>query len=629
MMNARQSFSRRLKYVPVVLLCLLAGWLINLFLYKPFRLETFMERVFFQYALRHPELMSQTKVFSKLPFLEKENRLDDLSEPGEDALHSFVSRNYEMLMSYRWANYTEQTQLSAEIMAYFMETIIYRRQYPHYQYPIEHLAGPHIRLPVFMRYSHQIHTPGSAEDYISRLSGFGKRYQQLIRNLMLREEFISVPPARVLDEVVGQIDQLLADSTDVAHLLLDYRHKTIALDSTNTQMARELYYKAVAALQDVRAECQELRQKLLLFRPKASDALGIWRYPEGDEYYYYMLRQYLSVEQHRVFSDLTPDSLFLLAKHEADSLKGLMTRQLQSLLPPPPARKATSRRREENTEPDFRTLLQALMTRFKNEEMVSEDVYLARIEAISAELHRGAALLPAIQPHIGPVSLQPMPIWMRSYHHFSEYLPASFGREREAVLLIATDTMRQLPTPFLKVWLAGALFPGVHLQQTAQIENRYLPTFRRYVQFPAYTEGWQLVAMEYALRMGLLPDEPVYTLAVQYFHQLAACRLMADIGIHALQWEEEDVRDLYHNYSALSDAYIELEINNLLAEPGRAAAAFFGQYILSNAVRQSGDFPMPLLQQGNIPMFLLEKHLPWLLQADQHKPVGKWPRAFL
>jgi len=81
--------------------------------------------------------------------------------------------------------------------------------------------------------------------------------------------------------------------------------------------------------------------------------------------------------------------------------------------------------------------------------------------------------------------------------------------------------------------------PGHAWQLGYMTETGAFPTIRNILNgFNAYVEGWALYAEQLADEVGLYDDDPLATLGYLQQQQFRACRLVADTGLHAMQWSQ-------------------------------------------------------------------------------------------
>src|SRR5690606_37142715 len=173
--------SRILRGAGIAIVALLAAaifWLANLVWFRPFNIDHFYDRVFLQYALKNPEMLSSLRMLP--PWADWYN--DELTDrsPEQDRVMLDLSKDaLETLRSYDFDEQTPQQQLSTRILDWFLETAVKGEPWLYHNYPVNQLFGVQNSLPDFMAEQHQVNDEGEAEDYIARLAKFEEAFRQL------------------------------------------------------------------------------------------------------------------------------------------------------------------------------------------------------------------------------------------------------------------------------------------------------------------------------------------------------------------------------------------------------------------------------------------------------------------
>ncbi len=118
--------------------------------------------------------------------------------------------------------------------------------------------------------------------------------------------------------------------------------------------------------------------------------------------------------------------------------------------------------------------------------------------------------------------------------------------------------------------------PGHHLQLALAQEAAELPAFRRNSLQTAYVEGWGLYTERLADEMGLYSND-LARLGVLSFDSWRACRLVVDTGMHALGWSRRRAIDYMVANSPQATNNIANEVDRYIGWPGQALAYKLGQ----------------------------------------------------
>jgi len=156
--------------------------------------------------------------------------------------------------------------------------------------------------------------------------------------------------------------------------------------------------------------------------------------------------------------------------------------------------------------------------------------------------------------------------------------------------------------------------PGHHFDRSLAAELEGIPTFRRYAQSYAHTEGWGLYSERLADEMGL------YSAATDRLGMVAgdawrAGRLVTDTGIHALGWSRRQAIDFLQEWTPIGLLTVEQEVDRYIGMPGQALAYKMGQIeifrLRAEARRRLGDrfdikgFHDTMLVNGGMPLPML------------------------
>ena len=276
------------------IIILIAGWAANLVWFKPFSIELFYERMFFEYSLAHPEFLTKHHSYEKYTFSDYARKLNDISTDQLNKDMEKLITDWDMLKSYRYYRQSPKQQVSTKILDFYWETAVYMQQYNHIlflDYPINHINGTHISFIDFMLNTHEIKTLEDAENYLERL----KVAPQKIHQMMNKFEFHTIPPAPILDKIIIQIENF--SKADVKQNLL-YQDFFSKIDSVSnipdygkTELKEEL---KILIAEEILPAYHYLLQELKRAKDKAVPSAGIWQLEMGELYYQDLLRLHVT-----------------------------------------------------------------------------------------------------------------------------------------------------------------------------------------------------------------------------------------------------------------------------------------------------------------------------------------------
>jgi uncharacterized protein (DUF885 family) len=117
--------------------------------------------------------------------------------------------------------------------------------------------------------------------------------------------------------------------------------------------------------------------------------------------------------------------------------------------------------------------------------------------------------------------------------------------------------------------------PGHHFDRSLATELEGIPTFRRYMQVYAHTEGWGLYSERLADEMGLFSSE-VDRLGMLSADAWRAGRLVVDTGMHALGWSRQQAIDWLREWTPIGLLTIEQEVDRYIGMSGQALSYKMG-----------------------------------------------------
>ncbi|WP_394839247.1 DUF885 domain-containing protein [Pendulispora rubella] len=158
--------------------------------------------------------------------------------------------------------------------------------------------------------------------------------------------------------------------------------------------------------------------------------------------------------------------------------------------------------------------------------------------------------------------------------------------------------------------------PGHHLQIAISQELPELPSFRAFLGYPSYWEGWALYVERVADEMGLYTAD-LDRMGMLSFDAWRSSRLVVDTGLHAKGWSREQAVTYLLEHTALPENDVRNEVDRYITYPGQALAYKVGQGVIlglrEEAQKKLGTrfdlkgFHDALLRPGKVSMPTLEK----------------------
>ena len=400
--------------------------------------------------------------------------------------------------------------------------------YRHLGYVYDQMNGAQSELPAFLINIHSIDDKAQAEAYVSRILRAGPAIDQLTGIAKERADKGVLPPKWVYPYVLGDIDNQLKAGKGAGlagHPLIDdFRGKVAKLDIAQADKDK-LIADAVAAWNGGAAPAyRRLRAEMVRQQGIAGNDDGIWRLPDGANYYNALLANYTT-------TDLTAEQIHDIGLRETKRIQDEMSAIM--------------------TKVGFKGTLQQFFEHARTDPKFypkTREDYLTRtdaaIKAMQAKLPEYFATLPKDRSVVKPVE----PFREKSAGKAFYQSPAPDG-SRPGVYYVNLYDLKAMSLNELEALAFHEGIPGHHLQRSVQTALGEMPPFRRFGGFTAYSEGWGLYSEELAKDMGFYTD-PYADFGRLSMEILRSGRLVVDTGIHSKRWTRQQAIDWYHGQHA-------------------------------------------------------------------------------
>ena len=582
-----------------LLLIVLGGALVVHTLYfKPLRIDWFYGRVFGEFALQSPELLSTLRILP--PALDfYSNKLDDASPAHEAKLAELVKDNYATLQRYDRSGLDREGRLSYDVLGYFLGIQAEGDRFRSYDFPVNQMFGVQARLPEFMIQVHQVTSEREAKRYLERLDRFPQKFSQVIEGLKLREAKGIIPPRFTVEKVILQMNDFAAKRGKENPQYSSFKEKLDKIPSEKMDAATraELLARAEASIdKQVYPAYRQLIDYFNALLPKAQGNHGVWHLPDGDAYYAWCVKMHTTTE-------MTPQQLHQLGLSEVARIASQMDAILKG--------KGLS-------EGSIGKRVQALAADPAQVYPNTPDgkaAMIARYQAILDEVNAGLGDAFHVRPKLGVV-VKPVPEFSQATAPGAYYQPGSFDGSRPGMFFANMRDPGETPKFAMRTLAYHEGIPGHHFQLSLQQELKGVPFFRRVLPFTAYAEGWALYAERLAWELGFEKD-PLDDLGRLRDEMMRAVRLVVDTGIHFNRWSREQSIAYMIEQTGMAEGDVVAEIERYFVAPGQALAYKAGMLkileLRERAQKALGprfklsEFHDQVLMHGSLPLSLLER----------------------
>ena len=532
------------------------------------------------------------------------DKWDDFSEARQ--LEDFVlaTKHLGELQStihYDWLD--EQTQMSYRLFVAQAEQTIEGWKWRRHGYVFTQMSGQHADAPAFLMNYHPVDDVADAKAYVTRLRGMAPMFDQLIA---LSEDQAArgiLPPKFVFPLLIESCKEVVTGapfdhSATKCALLDDFETKVGALKGVEEATKQQLVAAARAALlESVKPAYARL---IALFEAQgkaATDDDGVWKLPEGLDYYNYRLHN-------QTTTTMTADEIHALGLREVARIHEGMTKIKEQI--------------------GFKGDLAAFLKFMRDDPQFS---YPTTDAGKAAYIKRANEIIDAMRVRLPEFfGVQPKaPLVVKKVEPFREkgnagafYEQPSADGTRPGSYYINTIDMRGLPIWEMETLAHHEAIPGHHMQIAIAQELEHMPKFRMFGGYNAFAEGWALYAEYFPKEFGFYSD-PYQDFGRLSDELLRAVRLVVDTGIHAKYWTRQQVVDYFTANTAGSERDIFTETNRYIVWPGQACGYKVGMLKILElrelAKKELGArFSLKayhdlVLKNGALPLNLLEENV--------------------
>jgi len=485
--------------------------------------------------------------------------------------------------------------LSAELFERMLKDRLDLADYGEYLMPIKQQDSPQIALGMLRTY-HPFKTPEDCAHYATRLRGFSKQVDDVIR-LMNEGIHRKIVRSRItIEKALPQIEAMMTDNPKDCPLYIPA--KTLTADAGGQASAKIIEAATADAIKSLRRLDDYLRKTYL---PQCRSTAGYCFLPNGKAWY-------RRLAKHHTTTDLSPEQIHQIGLDELARIHGEMRKIMKQV----------------GFSGDLHAFIEKLRHDPAQHNKTAEEIirrHRANLARVEANLPKLFGVLPKI-----PFDIREMEPFRAPGAPAAYYYNAPDDGSRPAYFYVNTYQPKTRPIYTMEALAYHEAVPGHHLQLAIAQEKRGLPKFRRFGGITAFTEGWALYAERLGYELGGYRD-PYSRFGQLTYDAWRSARLVVDTGIHWYGWPRDKAIRFMEDNTALSRQNIVSEVDRYIAWPGQALAYKIGQLEILKlrreaeaALGKSFDiraFHDRLLAQGALPLSTLRKRMTAWLQQQQ------------
>lgn len=555
--------------------------------------DAFVEEAYRSLLLRTPQALTELGLSDA--FGVRDDRLNDLSEDYLRQTQEMERDILEILNGYDRAQLAPEQQLTADILAWYLDDLVRGQAYAYRDFPVSFLITTGVQLQLLSLFVdlHPVKNIEDAQDYISRLSQVDDQFEQLAAGLRRRQAEGVVMPRFLFPWVAGDIRSIAESPAEATPFFITLKEKVNALPGLSPAEKDGLLAAALEQIEtSVLPGYKSLAKVLADLEAAATDEVGVWKFQDGEAYYAYALR-------HHTTTDLTADEIHQMGLDELERIHAEMRAAFQALGYP-----------EGESLPDLYNRLAEDGGFYRGAEIA------AAYEDLIEEAEEKASPAFELRPRAS--------VKVIAGEQGDYYIPPAADGSRPGLFYArvgGSEPRYKMPT------LAyHEVIPGHHFQMALALEQP-LPDFRKAGLFNSYLEGWALYAERLAAEMEFYQDDPYGNLGRLQAEAFRAARMVVDTGIHAKRWGFDQAVDFMVENTGLPREYVQGEVGRYVVWPGQATAYMVGMLKILELRQRAEDalgerfdlveFHNVILKNGAVPLDVLEQIVDEYIAASQ------------
>jgi uncharacterized protein (DUF885 family) len=582
------------------------GLVVHSWYFRPPLISIFFGRAFLQFMLEDPEAVSSLGIFEQLGYKGFDGMLTDVSPEHELKLARMAREDLQTLHGYDRASLSSSNQLSYDVLDWFLTDLVEGQHWLFHDYPVNQLFGVQSSTPDFLVQIHPIGGRRDIRNYIARLSAFERKFEQLLQGLRLRESKGIVPPKFVIERVLVEMREFVGVPARENVLYTSLRMKMGKLVGLPLAEREQLLREAESAINSsVYPAYRRLIGYFERLQPKVSGDYGIWKLPDGDRYYDYLIRSHTTTA-------LDAEQVHDIGLAEVARIG----KELDAVLKSQGFQQGTIAARIAELNADSRS-------QYTNDD-AGRAACLADYQRYIDQMIRGLDQDFAAPPRFS-VKVVRVPEFKEKTAPGGYADTGSLDGSRPGIFYVNLRDMRDIWKYQMRTLAYHEAVPGHQLQGVIAQRLTDVPTFRKILPFSAYDEGWAVYAERLGWEMGY-ENDPLDNLGRLQAEMFRAVRLVVDTGIHRKHWTREQAIEYMQEKTGMARSDVVNEVERYFVIPGQALAYKIGMLrILDLRARSQAQlgsafdirqFHNVVLGSGSLPLGILERQVDaWIRQV--------------
>ncbi|WP_421133064.1 DUF885 domain-containing protein [Alteromonas sp. A079] len=528
------------------------------------------------------------------------SKLPDISLKALGEQHAKWVDYRTALNAYSDKNLSQDAYIALLMQKYRIDNYIDNYRFRSYLVPINSEYGFHSAMGGLPNVA-SFKTQKDYDDYLARLDALLPYFMQQIDYMRAGIAEGYTQPRVVLEGFEDSISTYLVESAEESGFFAPFTSFPEFIDETQQQALKQRAIETITTrvLPAYKAFYDFMVETYI---PSSREDIAAKNWPDGEQYYANRAKHYTT-------TDMSPEAIHALGLKEVKRIRTEMQTVVDKV-------------NFDGSINDFIAFLREDPQFYAEsaEALLKEASFIAK--KMDAKLPQLFEYLPRTPYGVAPVpdSIAPKYTTGRYIHPSRDDQPGYYW--------VNTYALDKRPLYALPALTLHEAVPGHHLQISLAAELEDLPMVRRNTYISAFGEGWGLYSEFLGIEVGIYED-PYDDFGRLSYEMWRACRLVVDTGMHMMGWSRQQAVDFMMENTALSEHNVNTEIDRYISWPAQALSYKIGE-IKIKALRKKAEaalganfdvrkFHRAVLENGSVPLFILEQHINSFIKEEKAK----------
>jgi uncharacterized protein (DUF885 family) len=262
---------------------------------QPRSIDAFFDEFTAEWVRMNPNLATATRYFTGPEQDRLERQLTPLTTTHAQARIEKAREGLVALRAFDRSRMTDAQRISADLMAWQLDTIVREQPFLDRSFPLEQMQGANVALPNFLTVVHPLQSMKDAQNYVAVLGQVATRMDEAIAESKSQEKAGALPPRFILQATIRQMQNFAGVAPSQNPLVTTLEQKVSGVKDVTPAQRAELRSQAETIVTaQVYPAWRRAIAALESQLPKSTDDAGLWRFGNGAEAYAYFLRRYTS-----------------------------------------------------------------------------------------------------------------------------------------------------------------------------------------------------------------------------------------------------------------------------------------------------------------------------------------------